>query len=335
MTVNTENMIQAPWETAGVSLDMSAPRTSLEVMEQAKRNWKVSGQPLHTSPFESESVVSFIDVPSHKAIIREGDNAILGVVGGNWNILQNYEVFQFVDELQSMGLLKYHSAGSFKDGKIIWIQAEFAEIEILPNDVHKKYLLFVNAFDGSFSVRIGQTDIRVICYNTMVMAARDAAKNGVSIRHTASMREKLAKAKEALILSQEISKTFDMFQKALAQLHMSADMWDRFGKAVVPEPGEGKNKTRSENARNQLVSLSLTGVGQDIPGVAGTAYAALNGLTEYVNYHRTARGKDDDKKQAGRFHSTLFGSGRRLIETGVETLNGFLVEKGIQVETVL
>lgn len=328
--IEQTNEITVPW--AGSGVDVSNASSIEDVMETSGLNWKVEGRPLFTTMGSIDNVGSMMGVATHKAIVRATDEEIMGIVGNKWNILQNHEVFSFVDDLQKLGLVKYRNAGQFKGGRVVWVQAEFQESEIVPGDVHKKYLMLTNAFDGTFSVRIGWTDTRVACWNTFMVAARDA-RNGVAIKHTAAMRDKIDEARQALVLAESQARQLDMFQKSLAGLRMTGDMWRDFSNKMIPDPEEGKNKTRAENARAELVALSITGRGQDIPGVEGTAYAALSALTEYVNYHRTARGKDDLQRQAGRFQNTLFGSGYKMINGGIDVLNGYLVDHGIQVSS--
>ncbi len=324
--------IVKPWQGSGE--DIQGAISVGEVMAKARLDWRVEGRPLYYPQGSADNVVQFEKSNTHKAIIQVGTERELGIVGVKWNILQNGDVFEFVDSLVRLGLVKYTAAGQFKHGQVVYVMAEFQESEILPGDVHKKYLLFTNAYDGTYSVRIGWTDIRVICWNTFMMAANEAKANGFSIRHTVSMKDKIEVARNALIAAEEQSRVSEMFMKALTRLNMTSDMWKQFGEAIVPPPKEGANKTRSDNIRSEVLSLALTGIGQDIPGVAGTAYAAFNGLTEYVNYHRSSRGDDELTQQANRFNSTLFGSGGKLINQGIRVLGGFLTEAGIQVDTV-
>lgn len=244
------------------------------------------------------------------------------------------EAFQFLDDLVARGIVKYSTAGSFKEGRLVWVQCEFMEREILPGDLHKKYLLLCNGFDGTISLVITSTSVRISCLNTLRMALRDGRRHETRIKHTASLKEKLAAAKNALLQSTAMADEHDAFLMGLVRLRMTGDMWNEFGQAVIPDPEEGKSKSRAENARAQLMSLALTGRGQDIPGVAGTAYSAFNALVEYANYERTSRGKTDELKQANRFQSTLFGNSDKLIIKGTEVLNRFMVDNSIQVDNL-
>lgn len=319
--------IVKPWEGSGVEVVADSAES---VMSQSGLDWEVEGRPLLIPSGSPDNFANLVAVKTHKAIVRKTDDMQMGIVGSGWNILQNHEVFSFVDDLSQMGLVKYHSAGQFKGGKIVWVQAEFQESEIVSGDVHKKFLMLTNAFDGTFSVRIGWTNVRVACWNTFLLAAKDA-RTGFAVKHTASMRDKIEDSKQALLLAESQARQLDMFQKALARMTMTPDMWREYANVLIPNPAEGKNAARAENAREQLVTLSVLGRGQEIPGVQGTGYAALNALTEYVNYHRTSRGGDVYGQQAGRYQAALFGTGHKLINQGIEVLNGFLVDHNIQV----
>jgi len=335
----TDDIITVPWQGAGVAVNEDEIKTAEQLMVEADLDWKVVERPLSFTP-DPMSPMREVEVKTHKMIMRDTDHAPLGVVGIGWTPFQNHEAFDFVDKLIEAGALRYHSAGSFKNGSVIWIQAEFAQSEILPGDVHKKYLLLVSSFDGSFSIRIGETDIRVSCMNTLRMALVDAAvaeKDKISeirIRHTQSLKEKVAAAEKAILMARARSLRMDSFMKALTRLHMTSEMWTDFGLQMIPKPEEGKRTTRSDNNRNAILGLAATGRGQDIPGVAGTGYAAFNAVTEFVNYKRSSRGEGELQKQHNRFKSTLIGQSGKMVAHAATVLNGYLVNQGLQVETV-
>lgn len=322
---------ESPWLGSGQSVEDA--RTAEEVMQRANLDWNVEERRLYY--FDDNMSDDPILAHTHKAIVREDTGVLLGVVGKGWTPLQNHEAFDFVNKLIEAGAIRYSQAGSFKDGKIIWIQAEFAETEILPGDVHRKNLMLVSAFDGSIAVRIGETDLRLFCMNVFPMMFkqfRDATGiQEVRIRHTQSLQEKMKAAQDALQVAMKHGQYVDDIMRAFTRVRMTADMWKDFANHLIPDPEEGKSKTRAENARSDLLSLAVTGKGQDIPGVAGTAYAALNAATEYVNYYRTTRAKTHEDRQAKRFESSLFGAGSKLVTSAFFKLNEYAVAAGIQI----
>lgn len=120
----------------------------------------------------------------------------MGIVGERYRIVQNTDAFAFTDALLGEGV-RYETAGSLKDGKIIWLLAKMPEsIEILGDKVDP-YMVFTNTHDGSGAVRVCMTPVRVVCNNTL-NAALGRAKRVWSARHTGSITNKLDDAMETL-----------------------------------------------------------------------------------------------------------------------------------------
>ena len=106
-------VIEVPWAGSGVAVSEDEVKTAQQLMVEADLDWKVVERDLRFSP--TDDVMKEVLVDTHKAIVRETDGALLGVVGSGWNPLQNHEAFDFVDRLIEAGALRYHSAGSFKE----------------------------------------------------------------------------------------------------------------------------------------------------------------------------------------------------------------------------
>ena len=88
----------------------------------------------------------------------------------------------------------------------------------------------------------------------------------------------------------------------------------------------------SQDAVGRLEELFEAGRGQDIPGVAGTAYAALNATTEYLDYYRRVslpnQGSSEDMQstlsaQDARLHNSWFGRGQGQRDRGWNLLQKF------------
>ena len=82
-------------------------------------------------------------------------------------------------------------AGCFDDGRKIVVTAK------LPGNINgpegspiDKYLVFANSHDGSCSVNIMFTPVRIICSN-MLNSALDNADSYIRIRHTSSASSRL------------------------------------------------------------------------------------------------------------------------------------------------
>ena len=93
---------------------------------------------------------------------------------------------------------------------------------------------------------------------------------------------------------------------------MGDAVFKQFLENLVPI-AEDKPNTRRENVRDKLTELFQSGAGTEIPGVRGTAWGALQAVTEYNTHWRGTRGaKTDVEKQPSRLQSTWMGTGNTM-----------------------
>jgi len=313
MAAAVETMMYAgdvPWHGEGVYVGDQNVH-SKQALEASGLEWEVEKRNIYAE--------GGIQIPDQRAVVRPMDESVLGIVGKNYNLLQNTEAFQFMDSLVDEGLMRYHTAGSLRNGKKIWVLGKIGQFEALPGDLVDKYILLYNSHDGSGALRCLPTTVRVVCANTVAMALGKGKGEGIAVRHTRNMHSRMDEAKHIFGLANNHLANVVDFSKALAQTQMTNDNWDTFANTLIPDPKEG-NKKRAENARDKLQSLYLMGRGQDLPGVRFTGWAAYNAVTEYVNYYRSSKGG-----QANRFESALFGSGSNLVRKAETTLNEMLL----------
>ena len=319
MPADLETMMYAgatPWHGLGTYVG-DEPVSSEEAIIQAGLDWSVSKRDLFA--FANESAVA---VDDHKAIVRDTDDRVLGVVGKNYTPIQNSDAFGFMDSLVDEGLMRYHTAGSLSGGRRVWMLGKVGQTEIVPNDKLDHFLFLYNGFDGKTSLRCLWTTVRVVCTNTAAAALAQGRKTGVSVRHTKNAMQNIREAQKVLGLAAEAFDESDNFMRSLADLPMTDSDWVDLCLEIFHTPatddGEEPSKraiTRVDNQRMALTSLFLDGTGSDIPGVRGTGWGAYNALTEYASYHRTTRGSQDK-----RFESLLLGTGGDFVRRGTEIL---------------
>jgi hypothetical protein len=97
----------------------------------------------------------------------------------------------------------------------------------------------------------------------------------------------------------------------LAAHSPSSRQLEEYFKQVYPDGPAGES-SRSRNIRSRLHQLFEGGIGHDMPGVRHTTWAALNAVTEFVDHHRSTRGKSGIDRASNRLESAWFGSGARL-----------------------
>ena len=300
MSHQVETMAYAgelPWHGLGVpvSNDMSA----YEMMEAAQLNWSVKKVPMFYKPY-SNGFSSIQSVDDKMLLIREEDNKQLDVVSSTWHPVQNQAAFDFFYDWVEEGNMEMHTAGSLKDGKLVWVLAKINEtFEVLQNDIVEGYLLFTNPHQFGHSVNVRFTPIRVVCNNTLQLALGGNNYHSFSVDHTKPFDAHAVK--DALGLSKDAMAVYGDKAKYLAQTTAKHESVDEYLKSLFPmtDYQKEKNYVRSRRAA-QVMRLYNDGTpGSEL--AKGTWWDAFNTVT-YAYDHKF--GKDN----AARIQSSWYGT---------------------------
>ena len=290
-----------PWHGLGVHIG-DDNMTSERAIRAAGLDWKVIAQRMF---YMNPRTFEYAD-GTHQAIVRETDGKLLGEVGANMVPVQNTEAFEFMDDLVAAGDLRYHTAGSLRGGKRVWILAQLpGGFTIGKSDRNYPFALLSNRHDGTGCLEIKPTSVRVVCANTLALARADGAAT-LKIQHTGNLRSKLDKARDVLGLVTATAQAFGEVAQLLATVPMVRDDMRDLAGALVPLPDEAGDRqiARVDSERAKIVELFTYGRGNGLPGVAGTAWAGLNAVTEWTGNNRGIR-----TGQAARLESAWFGAG--------------------------
>lgn len=234
---------ETPWHGQGIKVE-EAP-TSEDAIRLAGLDWTVDQAPIYLE--------NGTKIEDAFANVRSSDGKPLGIVGNKYKIVQNTEAFVFTDALLGEGV-RYETAGSLKDGKVIWLLARMPEsVEILGDKVDP-YMVFTNTHDGSGAVRVCMTPIRVVCNNTL-NAALSRAKRTWSARHTGSITSKLDDAMETLqFANQYMEATKETFEE-LYKVKMNEFTLTRAINNIIPitEDMTDRQKSNQQLIRNDIM----------------------------------------------------------------------------------
>jgi phage/plasmid-like protein (TIGR03299 family) len=269
-----------------------------------------------------------VDVPNHYANVRTDTDEVLGVVGKDYNIVQNVDAFAFFDNIVGGkdGIL-YETAGALGKGERIFITAKLPDyIRVGRNDCVEKYLFLTSSHDGFGSIMASFTPVRVCCQNTL-NAALKSHTNCIKIRHTASAQERLKQAHKLLgitnQLANELEEVFnhwskiritDRAVKRLVQLAMAPN------KETLVNLRNGKNDELSSaynNVVSSVLEYSITSPTQQEPTTKGTLFGAYNAVTGYFQNVRNF--KDEESK----FKSIMYGTGFQRNQTAFNLCSSF------------
>lgn len=219
-------------------------------------------------------------VDTNFATYRTDTQEVFGVVGSRYEVIQNLEAFSFFDSIIGEGHAAYETAGALGNGETIFITAKLPSKLIVSKEDIDKYLLFTMAHDGSGSIQVMFTPIRVVCNNTL-SAAINSNTNKVVIRHTKNARKRLELATEVLGISEKQSLQYEEVFNLFTKVKMSDADLNTYIDYVFEFDDIPNLSTQSKNKRDNILEYYETGVGQDT--IKGTLWGAYNAVTGYLS----------------------------------------------------
>ena len=280
MAANVESMFyvrQAPWHGLGVRVE-AAP-SSEEALRLSDLDWQVIQQPVMTT--------EGIPVPGYKANLRDTDHQVLGVVTDRYRVVQNAEAFAFTDGLLGEGV-KYETAGSLQNGKKIWLLAKLPDKYIIEGDRIEPYLVFSSSHDGSGSIKVAMTPIRVVCQNTLNLAL-SSAKRVWSTIHVGDLAGKMDQAHNTLLLAEKYMGQLGMEFSRLSKIRLSDQKVLQYIDQLLPmdnQPTETHRKNitriREDMKRRYFDAPDLRHVGKN-------AYRFLNAVSDFATHAKPLR----------------------------------------------
>lgn len=248
--------------------------------------------------------------PNVFTTIRTDTNSMLGTVGSRYEVLQNIDAFAWFDSIVGEGKAIYQTAGALNGGATIFITAKMPSYIQVRGDDIEKYLVLTNSHDGSETLQMMFTPVRVVCANTLNQAMRSAT-NVFKMRHTKSMGENMKKATQALGIINTLSDEFQSLLVKMTNVIFNDDRFNDILQLIYPADAVNRNddgdivsvegSTRNKNIWNSILNYRENGVGQDNPLCRGTAYGAYNAITGYFQNTKSFKTQED------KLESVLYG----------------------------
>lgn len=344
------NVKGTPWDLHPGSVDVSDCTTAQEVMQKAGLNYTVEKCPLAAKMYidtnDIDKVLDDInagsafvhgqniyrDCPNAFSTYRTDKNIPLGIVKGKYEVVQNTAAFNFFDDAIGKDKAIFQRAGFFGNGEKVFVAVKLPNNIVVKGDPCDEYLMFTNSHDGSGSVSILFTPIRVVCKNTLARAIK-TAENYVRFKHTQSVHQRILTGKDILGIAEKMRVETATVYNAIANITVTDDEVQAY---IANHFLTDKDIERVKSTDTKLMSifnrngyaiqnteLSMRKVNQmvdcfeyylDGPGqreIRGTAWGAYNAITGYYSNVDNISG---EKRTEG----LLFGSKATAMANALE-----------------
>ena len=280
MAANVETMFsvrEKPWHGLG-KIVMEAP-TSKDALRLAGLDWNVVQEPIYT---EFNEVVE-----GYKANVRDSDRKVLGVVSDRYKVVQNADAFSFTDELLGKGV-RYETAGSLQEGRKVWLLARLPREYIIGGERISPYLVFSNTHDGSGSVKVAVTPVRVVCNNTLNLAL-DTASRSFSMVHTGNIQDKIQEAKDTLFMAESYMDCLGAEFEQLRRQKMTDAQVKEFMELLLPIEKDS-TQIQSKNILRLREDLKRRYYdAPDLQKVGNNAYRFINAVSDFATHAKPLR----------------------------------------------
>ncbi|MGN6398712.1 MAG: DUF932 domain-containing protein [Mucilaginibacter sp.] len=305
------------WHNLGQVIDHYP--TSSEAIKYAGLDYKVEKRNLYTH-YEDGELLPDIIVPNNYATIRMDTGDILGVVGNDYEIVQNRDAFSFFDAIVGGGDgILYETAGALGNGERIFITAKLpGYIKVGRNDLIEKYLFLTTSHDGFGSITAAFTPTRVCCNNTLNAALRNMT-NWVKIRHTQSAQEKLKQAHKVMGITNTLTNQLnDIFNRWANVRITDKEVLRLVQKAMAPSKEVLQNVLDENideysrqflNTVEKVCEYAFSHPTQQSGTTKGTLFGAYNAISGYLQNVKSYKNEEVKLK------SMLFGNGLNKVQS--------------------
>ncbi len=286
---------EPPWH--GLGTKVPADLTPDQFMVTAGLDWKVTKEKLVTP----QGVI----VPNKEALVRTSDNSVLDVVGTGWNPVQNSEAFEFFNDYVVAGDMEMHTAGSLKNGQMVWALAKTKEsFELFNGDQTDNYFLFTNPHQFGKSINIRMTPIRVVCNNTLTLSLSKESDKMVTVNHRKAFDPDMVK--EQMGIAREKMEQYKSMAEFLGGKRYTADNVIQYFNEVFGAPAKEKvDNVIPFTSRNAKIAYENLDTQPGANFAQGSWWTAFNSVTHMTDH---LQGRENDS----RLQSAWYGRNRKV-----------------------
>jgi len=255
------------------------------------------------------------NMTNRKVVVRDDTLDPLAVVSAGYPVLQYHEAFDFMDTVAASptNAARYVAAGALKGGKqgfMVVRAPDDMQLDILDGkDPHEIFLALRTSHDLTRAVEVMAMPLRGLCMNQLTLASFTAnVPHRWSVRHTTTMKAKLAEAEKSLANLGAYTARFNELAKRLVAVKVT----DEKARYVLGHVITNRPK------KDDVIDLIIQKMHKSpTVGWDGTGWGLVNAVSEYFEWGRSGGSPES------RFLNALQGPTHKAInKTAVYLLRG-------------
>ncbi len=286
------------WHRLGVTLGREF--TVEEGMRLARLGgWNVRKLPVQGVETTADGI-NLIDGEGKCMTVRDhpetGKTQYLGIVGSDYQVVQNEEAGEFLEALVDMSGAPLQTAGELQNGRKAFMTMKLPQHLMIGGvDRIDSYICVTTSHDGSAALTAMDTMVRVVCANTHTLAMGTADHIWAG-RHTSGIKSQIQEARQALGLMFRYNKAFEAEAEKMIQATLAEGDFRRIAKEVIRPSDAGLSERQVRNTAVKLDRLTELFVDADTQAnIRGTHWAGFQALTEWHEKESIIRYGDRDK----------------------------------------
>lgn len=292
------------WHRLGVTTESAM--TAADALRLAHLGgWNVTKRPLLSTDPNGMPV----PVPEKFATVRRRVDAstgrrtydALGVVGDQYQVIQNEEAFDFLTSVVEAGDASFETAGALKGGSKVFVTMRLSQpVRVAEGDELALFVGVSTTHDGSETLMAFPTPVRVVCQNTLSQAVK-GNKQTLRVRHDRGAKGALERAREVLSATLRHGEALAAAGQEMLKVPVSEADFDRTVAEQFLPLGPSDSRQRRERrvaARERLAYYFRHAATQE--SGRGTAWGAYNAIAEWTEWDRAQAGPSTGQ-------ATLFG----------------------------
>ena len=231
-----------------------------------------------------------IPLAGFRANIKD-DGTPLGIVSTKYKVVQNADAFAFLDSLAEEGM-KFERAGGLQNGRKVFVLARMPDKYIISGEHISPYIVFINSHDGTGSIKILMTPVRMICLNMLNLALRSAVRSWSAV-HSGNVSYKLEDAKNTLLYADRYMQELGVTIEELKQQPVSDAKVLELVDVLLPTNDSMSDTQRKNVGLQRKDLLERYFHAPDLAPLNRTAYRFINAVSDHATHADPIRRREN------------------------------------------